>query len=127
MTDKVGQWCLYQWWTEHGDALIHPSDLAAFRELGPSGRVFQVVEDDGFYLTLSHGNDHFRVRPDLFRPVPRPFKVYGDTVQFIRSGVMMMGTVTEIVWHYKKLEPYYFLHVGNKRLKKRYWQQDFLE
>ncbi|MBL8892391.1 MAG: hypothetical protein JNL67_20615 [Planctomycetaceae bacterium] len=119
------RWGLYPWFPEHGETMIHPEDVVTVKSLMPSGKVFQVVGEDGDYLVLSYGELSFRAKPELFRSVERPHKQIGDTVEVVSKGEQQSAKVVEIHWHHQKNEPFYVLTINGKKSSKRYWNADF--
>lgn len=127
MEDMYGKWGLYQWFEEHGVEMIHPDDVDEIRHIIPNGKVFECVGNQDNYLTIRYRDRCFRVRPSLFKTVPRPAKVFGEVVRLKKGGELISGTVCDIMWHFKKGEPFYFVAVDDKPLKKQYWLSDFIE
>ncbi len=116
---------LYPWFEEHGPQMIHPDDLSSFRKLQPYGLVFEQVTVDRDFHTLSYGSTHYRVKPDLIKPIlPRPDKVFelGDLVDIL--GVDHVGTVILRSWHHTKRRIFYNLRINDKTSGKRYWAED---
>lgn len=122
---RVCQWGLYNWFDEHGLDLVHPDDVDAFRAFTPQGRLFHCVSEDANYLTLQHGESRFRVKPDLFTPVPPPRYHLGQQVPIRRGTNIVTVTICDIVWHFRKERPYYRVIVDGKRSGKQYWDEDF--
>jgi hypothetical protein len=127
MDVSPGQWGLYSWFEEHGVELVHPNDRDSLRELIPHCKVFQVVSNDGAYLTLRQGDKRYRVSPDLFTLIAAPLRSFGQSVRVRKGGEVIRATVRDIMWHYKRAEPMYFLLANGKKLKKQYWGADFLD
>ena len=127
MDIAVGNWGLYQWFEEHGLELIHPNDLDAIRNLMPNGKLFEVTDNDGEYLTLRYGNHTYRVNPSLFKLVATPPFTFGDVVRIRKGGSVISATICDILWHFQRSEPYYHLAINGKRLTKQYWFKDFLD
>jgi len=117
---------LYPWFEETGLGLILPDDLAAFRLLFPYGKVFQCVAEDGQYVTVQYAHQSFRVKPRLFKVVPEPSKKIGDDVTIRINDKPDAATICDIIWNFKRCQPFYFVSKGGKKLKKRYWEEDFL-
>ena len=126
MDISAGDWGLYQWFEEHGLDLIHPDDRGSMPALMPNGKLFEVVGIDGKYLTLRYAEHRYRVRPDLFKPVSTPPLSFGDCVRIRKDGNIISATICDIMWHFQRAEPFYYLLIGGKRLKRQYWREDFL-
>ncbi len=117
-------WGLYAWFEERGVELIHPEDLASFRQLSPYGKVFRRCSSEGPYITLEYAERRFRVKPDLFQPVPVPPFVFGQTVLLKSGGQLLQGKVSDIQWHHGNAKPFFHLSVGGRFVKKRYLAED---
>jgi hypothetical protein len=126
MTNFVCQYGLYQWFEEHGTDLIHADDLESFRRFLPNGKVFHCVGVDGEYLILSYGEHEFRLKPQLFKPVPQPARTIGESVSVRSKGEVINGVIHEIMWHFQRAEPFYFVLADGKKLSKQYWKDDFI-
>lgn len=85
------------------------------------------VGDDREYLTLRCGDSTYRVRPAQFRELPAPSKDYGDCVTIMTKGKETTAQIGKIVWHSKRQEPYYFVTLNGKLLKRQYFSDDFVE
>src|SRR5437870_5333338 len=114
MGSFVGEWGLYQWFEEHGRHLIHPDDLDGFRGLLPNARVFQCLAYDGEFLTLRYGDLRFRVKPDLFKRLPKPLFSFGQTVTATNGSNLLTGVVSDIVWHFKESKPFFRVSVNGR-------------
>lgn len=121
---NVSQWGLYPWFGDEPN-LVHPDDVDAFKAFRPYSRVLHCVSEDADYLTLRHGEFTFRVKPDLFMPVPPPRYTVGQGVRTRRHGEIVTVTICDIVWHYSRQRPYYYVIVNGKRSSKWYWEEDF--
>ena len=80
MADPAGTWGLYQWFREYGEQLIHPDDLGAFERLQPNSKVFLCEEEQAGYLVLQYDQERYRVKPDLFKPVAPPKRIFRERV-----------------------------------------------
>ncbi len=127
MNVLLGEWGLYPWFEEHGLELIHHDDLGSMQELMPYGRLFEVIDIYGAYVILQYAGQEYRVKPDLFKHVPAPPLSFGETVQVQKSGGVIPAAICDIMWHFQKSEPYYYLLINGKRATKRYWRKDFLD
>jgi hypothetical protein len=127
MDISAGDWGLFQWFEEHGLDLIHPDDRDSMRQLMPNGKLFEVIGKDGGYITLRYAEHRYRVKPALFRPVSAPPFSFGGCVRIRKGGNVISATICDIMWHFQKAEPFYYLWTGGKRLKKQYWSRDFLD
>ena len=125
MSIHTGAWGLYQWFREHGVHLVHPDDLGAFERLMPNSKVFICEGSEGDYLVLRYGQERYRTKPELFKVVPRPPRVFGETVWVTRDGRATEATVSDIIWHFQRREPFFLLEFDGKKGKKRYWSFDF--
>lgn len=117
----AGQWCLYQWFEEHGVSCIHPDDLNDFKDLKPNGKLFKCLGADGDFVILEHTGRSYRVKPSLAKAMPAPAFAYGDMVQVTSSGEERHGVVREIMWHFQRNEPYFLLEIEGKASSRRYW------
>ena len=118
----MNAWGLYPWFREDDPALVHPDDLASFVELLPYGKLLQQIGDEGPYLRLAYGTKVFRVKPDLFRSVAVTPMPVGAAVLIIDKNVA--AVIEELHWHSKREQPFYLLRAGNKRLSRRYWDDE---
>ena len=120
-------WGLYPWFSEGGLWLVHGDDVERFEALSPYSKVFKCTGKRDGYLILRYGIEDYRVRPDLFEPVPAPAFGFEEWVTMKASGrnrAPHIGTIREIHWDYKKRCPYYLLRIGGRELPKRYWTED---
>jgi hypothetical protein len=120
-------WGLFPWFEEHGREEIHPDDYDAVKALWPYCKVLQCVGNEDDYLRLRYGDLIVRVKPSLFSPVQSPAHDFGDPIRVIKSGEITSGNICGIFWHFKEGRPMYLIAVAGKRLKKRYWDEDFIE
>jgi len=110
---STAQWGIYPWFEQHGTARIHPTDLAAFRAVSPSNKIFLTAGIRGAFLVLTYGRQQFRVAPDLFRPLAiSPFAV--DTRVRIK-GTMIEGEIADIIWLAKEQREIYFVALSGRR------------
>jgi hypothetical protein len=116
-------WGLYPW---HGQSdaerqLVHPADLERLKFLWPYCRVLERLGDVSArgFIVLRYGADTFRVRPDLFQPVPPPAFDFGDEV-CLRKDPSRTGVILDIYWHYQQGQPFFFIRSGRRRISKRY-------
>ena len=119
----AGTWGLCPWWPGGPEDQIHPADRERFRALFPYGRVFQAMGQEEAYLVLRYGEESYRVRPQLFRPVPALAFAVGARVR-LKKRPERAATVRDIIWHFKEGRPMYFLKVGGKRVGSRRWAED---
>jgi hypothetical protein len=127
MTEFVGQYGLYQWFEEFGTELIHANDLESFRRFLPNGKIFHCLGMNGEYLLLSYGELQFRVKPNLFKPVPKPARTIGDKIAVRSKGKIVNGIICDMIWHFQRAEPFYHIFADGKKLSKQYWKDDFIE
>jgi hypothetical protein len=104
--------------------LIHPDDFDAFRKFRPQGQVMHCTAEDSDYLTLQHGASQYRVKPDLFKQITPPLHHIDQQVLVRSDATTVSATVCEIMWHFNKQKPYYFLIINGQRSGKRYWDED---
>ena len=119
-----GEYGVYMWFSEtSNDEYIHPSDLEAFRNMSPPGKVFRDCgsADDG-YIILQYGDRQFLVKSKLFRSVTNPKFQVGERVKITSKNET--ARVEDIVWHFRRGEPFYLLKQDGKVLKKRYYEND---
>jgi hypothetical protein len=126
MSNHGGLWGLYQWFREHGSQLIYPEDLNSFERLQPNSKVFLCEQDEGEYLVLRYDRERFRVKRALFKPVGSPKVGFGEKVWVRKEKRVIEGKVSDIIWHFQREEPMYFLELEGKKAKKQYWAADFL-
>ena len=125
MRSVIGSWGLCQWWGED-NRLIHPDDYDRLQQLVTPGKVCQCVGEDAGYLVLRYKSGRYRVNPSLFQSVPAPAKSFGESVSLKKGGQIISARICDIYWHFKRDQAYFFVCVNDKRLKKRYWRDDFL-
>ncbi|GMA14388.1 hypothetical protein E5F05_01930 (plasmid) [Deinococcus metallilatus] len=107
---------LYPWFVEHGLEKIHPEDIEDFSKLLPYGKVFELISNDGDYITIAYGSKRYRVRPDLWKPVEGVGYHVGE--QVLVNG--RKGVIEEIGWHFNRKSPFFLLSIEGKRKSKRY-------
>jgi len=90
----------------------------------PYGRLFRCVGSDSDFIILEHAGKHYRVRPSLARPVPDPAFGYGDTVRATGSGVEKRAVVRDMMWHFRRNQPFFLLTVEGKKSSRRYWSDE---
>lgn len=118
------KWGLYPWFIAHGVDLIHPADLEAFIQENPYCKVFECIEASD-YITLRYNNNCYRVKDKLFEIVPAPKYNFGEIVKIKESGEEAI--IRDIIWHYKRQEPYYYLiSIKGKKKSKRYFESEFV-
>lgn len=87
--------------------------------------MFEQVAVDREFHTLSYGSAHYRVNPDLIKPIsPLPDKVFelGDLVNILRTD--HAGAIIPRSWHHTKRRVFYNLRIDDKTSDKRYWAED---
>jgi hypothetical protein len=124
MMPHICHWGLYLWFVEYEPELVHPDDLDQFRNFKPYGHVFHCIGKDLSYLILQYGDSRFRVKPDLFRPVPPPRHIVGEVVSVARDNGIVTAVVCDVMWHFKKSKPYYHVAINGKRSGRQYWDED---
>ena len=115
-------WGRYSWSKEKGAALVHEDDLAAFIEIFPHGKLFQHVGNERQYLRLAYGPKLFRVKPDLFEPVPFTPMPVGTAVKIVERN--LDAVIEELEWHWVRAKPYYILRYDGKRHTRWYWDEE---
>jgi len=123
MSRCEGTFGLYPWFLEHGTEMIHPSDYHHFSILKPYGKVFQCVGESERYLVLRYGLAQYRVKPDLYQPIPKPPFVIGEPVR-VKDDPNLIGVVCDINWHHQKSSPIFFLEINGKRRSRRFFQDE---
>lgn len=126
---KEHVWGLYPW---HGQSeserrLVHPEDLERLKILWPYCKVLERLgeaAERGFIL-LRYAESTFRVRPDLFQPVPPPAFDFGGEVR-LRKDPERTGVIDAIYWHYQQAQPFFLLRLGKKRSLNRYQAEELL-
>jgi hypothetical protein len=114
---------LYKWLPEDGDEHICKDDLQAFAALVPHGKIFHSIGRDNEWMVLAYGDKVFRVNPGLFHEVAGSPMPVGSSVQLLDGTPAIVG---DVLWHFARNEPMYFLVVQAKRESRRYWAVDFL-
>jgi hypothetical protein len=122
MSNTSDQWGLYPWFEEHGMALIHPDDLDDFRRLAPYGKVFLRAGEEAGFTQLVHGSRTFRVKPDLFQPIPAITFPVGTRVRIRDKNVD--AVIDSIQWHHRDARPIYFVRRDGKVESRRYLESD---
>jgi hypothetical protein len=112
---------LYPWFAEHGDDLVHPEDQKKLLKLTPYGKVFELVSSDSDYIELSYGEESYRVKPDLYLPIPEIRHRIGDNLE--RHGEDHL--VRDIRWHFQKRQVFYLVYVNGKKSSRRYFEDEF--
>jgi hypothetical protein len=115
---------IYPWFPEHGISLVHPDDLSSFSAIRPSGKVFEFVGDDQGYIVLKYGNENFRVKPDLYKPVTGVDFYIGDSVCVTSKVPEKYGVIVAVEWHFKGQKPIYYLQFDGKRSSRRYSKEE---
>jgi len=110
------------------DAFVHPDDRARFIEAGPSfGRPCEIVDETSDYSVVRIGSGAFRIKADALRKIPKPQKQCGEKVTVVIKGQPIECTVSKVVWHYARQEPYYFLaRESGKTMKQWFFENDFV-
>jgi hypothetical protein len=127
MSERV--WGLYPWHgqSESERALVHSEDLERLILLWPYCKVLERLgeaEERGF-IVLRYGESTFRVRPDLFQPIPPPAFDFGAEVR-LRKDPKRTGVIIAIYWHYKQARPFFIIRFGMKRSLNRYQAEELL-
>jgi len=125
MAQRKNTWGLYKWFKEDGEHLIFPSDLERFMKFQAKSILFYCIDEDDQYITIKYKDETFRVKPELYKQVPTPKFKYGDKVKMIENPEIE-AIIDNILWHYDRNEPMYFIVVNGKRKSKRYWETDFI-
>jgi|GEM_PF-1066300 len=123
------RWGLYPW---HGQSesergLVHPEDFERLKLLWPYCKVLERLgeaAEQGF-IVLRYGESTFRVRPELFQPVPPPAFDIGSEVR-LRKDPERTGVIVAIYWHYKQAQPFFLIRLGVKRSLNRYRAEELL-
>lgn len=116
------KWGTYPWVIEHGENLIHPDDVEAFKQGANSSKIFECIAE-GDYLTLKYNNNYYRVKDKLFKTVPTPKYNFSDIVKIKENKEAI---IVDIMWHYNRHEHYYLVSVGNKKKSRRYFESEFM-
>ena len=117
------KWGTYQWFLEHGIDEIHPEDLESFKNEAHNCKIFQCVKEDEQYITLKYRENFYRVKNDLFKEVTKPEFDFGEIIT-LSNNQKHEAVITDIMWHYDKKEPYYFIKEGGKKRSKRYYETE---
>jgi hypothetical protein len=124
MSLEAGQWCLYQWFDEHGASCIHPDDFNDFKDLKPNGKLFRCLGTDEDFVIVERAGRSYRVKPSLAKAIPSPAFTYGDAVRVTSGGEERRGIVRELMWHFQRNEPYFLLEIEGKTSSRRYWTSE---
>lgn len=117
-----GAWGLYPWFEEHGAQLVHSEDLDAFRKLSPYGKVFLRTGEVDEFIELCYGESKFRVKPELFQPVPPVSFPIGTRVAV--RGKNGDAVVDSIQWHHRDAKPICHVRRDGKLDSRRYSAED---
>ena len=117
----------FPWWPGEGDDWLHPADVAAARDMIPSGRIFRRDGSDGEYGLMHYGDVTLRVRPTLWQEVePEGFEI-GNWVEVRTRGLAnepRTGTIAEIAWDDHAGEIRYQLLENGQRIETLYTRDD---
>lgn len=117
-----GTWGLYPWFEEHGAQLVHGDDIDEFRKLSPYGKVFLRTGEDNGFIRLAYGERTFRVKPDLFQPVPPISFPIGTRVTILSKNID--AVIDSIQWHHRDAKPIYYVRRDGKPDSRRYSSED---
>lgn len=120
---SVGMYGICNWWPESGMNLINPTDVGKFMDLLPAGKVFKCIEMDGVWIKISYGIDVYVVDRTVITPIPTIKFNMGQSVMALGK----IGTITNIIWHFKNAAPMYFLTFGGKASSRRYYEEELSE
>ncbi|SEB67351.1 hypothetical protein [Rhodobacter sp. 24-YEA-8] len=83
------------------------------------GHVYQVVGHDGDYLVIKYGTEEFSISKDacIKLAVQNVLQV-GEKVALTESSAV--ACIREIVWHFKRQEPFYLVTVDDRKKSRRY-------
>ena len=115
------KWGIYPWFLEHGIDLIHPNDFETFKQEANNCKVFKCIANGQDYITLKYNNYYYRVKDNLFTPVPAPKYDFGKIVKIKKNKENAI--ITDIMWHYVKHQHYYFVSDKNKKNQRDIWIQ----
>lgn len=118
----TSDWVRCTWFEERGPSLVHPDDLASFRQLVPAGRLFVRVDEQDGYAVLRYRDATYRVRPEVMVAVPRPAFGFGEEVRVKDNG--KVGTVVDIRWHHARRCCFFHLAEKDKRYSRRLFAED---
>ena len=77
--------------------------------------MFKCIANGQDYITLKYNYYYYRVKDNLFTPVPAPKYDFGKIVKIKKNKENAI--ITDIMWHYVKHQHYYFVSVKNKKIK----------
>lgn len=123
-TDLVGSWGIYPWFPELGDDLVAPGSLDVVKSIRPYGKLFNCSGFSNGYLALRYRDQEFFVRPDLYVAVQCPVFGFLDEAKVAETG--KVGVIIDIEWHYKRIEPIFYLEFSGKRSSKQYFQSELV-
>lgn len=115
-------WGLYQCFQGTDDAMVDYECRESFFALQPNGKVFECISEQEDTITLKYGKQIFRVKPELYRIIPKPFYKVGDIVEIIDKA--SKGKILHVNWHIRDKKPFYYLEINGQKSGKRYMDCD---
>ena len=76
-------------------------------------------------VTVSYNGNKYEMTVDCMRKIDSPKYVYGDCVS-PTNHPEMMGIVYEMIYHFDRKEPMYFIRIDGKKKSKRYFADDLI-
>jgi hypothetical protein len=130
MPQVFGRLCYW-----HNPRLVHPDDRESLERKHPYGLgTYRGVGDfdirciENGYLFVHDGEQIFRIRIEAYRCLPLPKFRIGTRVRST-NGVLRIGQITRIAWHFVRNEAIYYLETTDslgvrKVLKRRFFEED---
>ncbi len=119
------KWGIYPWFESLGTEWIHPDDVEALIKESSNCKVFECIEETEEYITIRYNQNCYRVKKKWLKLVPTPRFTFGQFVKIKKYNEIV--TIIDIIWHFKRKEPYYFVRSNNKKKSKRYFTDELEE
>ena len=74
---------------------------------------------------VSHKGNKYEISVDSMRRIDSPKYVYGDSVS-PANHPELVGVVCEMIYHFNRNEPQYFIKVDGKKKSKRYFADELI-
>jgi hypothetical protein len=116
-------WGTYPWFNEYGDELIYPDDRELFKKIENNTKVFEFTKGNDEYNNFRYGENIFRIKDTIPVVLPEPKYNFGEDV-LVKKKALLVGKITDIMWHSSKKEYYYLLSVNGKKKSTRYFENE---
>lgn len=118
---QPGDFVLFPWAENFGQAWVHPDDLAVTRELQPYGKVLRFDGQADGWAVVRYGNASIRATPSRLKKIPSPRFWLGDRVVESSRGA---GRVTKVMWHHDRAEAFFHVDFDQKKSSMRFFGAD---